>query len=662
MVLRHLLIAASCGLCASLSAQPSVQGIANKNAAITPKLHKVEVAGLRTGKVMLMKPSQMMIDAENKSALFEKQAQSPAASHNLFGKELTGDCVAIRKAAEEAKKERLDSVVLTTETTGTPYGLSIFKYTKEGWPSERVDKLWDAATGQYTVYQTYNYTWDEDGYILSEQTVIDMYNYGLRYDYTYNDKKLGITMTTFSYDSGEWTPTGLGEYKYDDRGNIIEEIISDYDKETKEFVPYQLNKAAWDDRGLQTLIEPYLWNGTEWDASECERMEYDWLDAGHMLRVKSYIWDTETNDWFWYIDFTNEFNERTQLLKNEKVFWNKTLQNWSGCETYWGYEYRNMKSTSTYDDRGRNIADYAYNAYSTDGYTLDSDCQYTYEDNADGSYVQTETYRSYTDGANPVATNIVTTNVDAKGNTTLLLEKSKSYGTEGMIYTYEESHVFDEQNRMTEEYYYSYDYDEQNARHPSLAAFYKYDNNDNIVDAEFWNGENDENYQPTDKWINFSHFTYAFEKDTVCVGKEKYLWTDGAWKLDSDEGFKFDYSVPVSDILFFPDLLAYHKITSSYSGSILNDAYRKVVNTYFYTDLTATDIRNLDAVRAGGIAYSDATQTLTAAGMNTAGLKVYAISGACLAHTSDSSLYVGQLPAGVYLVEAGGARIKFVKR
>lgn len=287
MIMKKYLLATLIGafLSPALFAQTFKPGLPS----ITPKLKSVKVPDYKD-----LHKNGFYFSA-NKAVVLDAEAIKKQAEASIFAPvEKTGSTPQLKirciTRQDVNKKEKLDSVVATNIKTGEPYSLQTYEYDQHGWPLKCVKSTWDATAKKYVTAETDGYTLDKDGYILSEWTIYDAYGYGQRNDYTYNDQKLGTSQISYSYDTAtkEWTPTGKGEYKYDDRGYMIEEHIYTYDADKKEYVPTSWNKAAWDDRGLQTLIEPYTWNGTEWVGDE--KLEYDWLDAGHMKSAKCYMW------------------------------------------------------------------------------------------------------------------------------------------------------------------------------------------------------------------------------------------------------------------------------------------------------------------------------------------------------------------------------------
>ena len=118
---------------------------------------------------------------------------------------------------------------------------------------------------------------DEDGYVLSMMAYSKVS--GQRYDYEYNDKKWGISQTYYTYDGSVWTPVQRGEYKYDDRANITEEVISAWDAASESWTPVIKSIAEYDEYNRMVMLEPYEWNGSEWYGSG-EKKRYVWTEDG----------------------------------------------------------------------------------------------------------------------------------------------------------------------------------------------------------------------------------------------------------------------------------------------------------------------------------------------------------------------------------------------
>ena len=88
------------------------------------------------------------------------------------------------------------------------------------------------------------------------------YGSGLKHEYVYNERDLGIEKVTFFYENDQWVPNAKGEYEYDDADNIVDEVL--YYPLEGDWQPYAHNTATWDNINRQASIESHEWNGLDW--------------------------------------------------------------------------------------------------------------------------------------------------------------------------------------------------------------------------------------------------------------------------------------------------------------------------------------------------------------------------------------------------------------
>lgn len=576
------------------------------------------------------------------------------------------------RMTSSADKEKLVRIEGTKENTSEPVTLQEFEFDSRGWPVKRVNSYYDGQQKPYPV-EIYEYVWDEDGYCVSSMVYSDAYSYGERHDYVYNDKNLGIMETVYTYQTDaadKWLLSWKGEYKYDDRGNIIEETISVYDAYRKQWLLSKKNKAAWDEQGQQTLFEPYLWNGLEWAGDESqEKQEMTWTGKQYS-RVKSYIWDSEAKEYFWYCDYTVSYNGAGVFTGFEKKFYNKTLGNWDGCETYYGQMQRNSKSVVEVDGKGREMHVRDYETKAPGEYAVCSETTYDWTDNADGTSGCTVKAAVYEDSPVGLVVSESHEKYDAEGRQTFLLEKQYDRGLQMMLNSYECSTEYNDNGDELSKIEYSYTADKENRKVGTLAMYNTYDEMYNPVESVNRIGGQDDGAADagtvTDgygvKWVNFTRFIYTYAKDNIRVGKEKYMWQGGAWVLNEKSADEYDFSTSADNIVAWDGYNVDYKLLSTSSSLLSDGVLDTTVNTYFYSPLTSgisgvTDGKG--GVRVWPTVVDDGFNVEASEG---ARVSVYSMNGTRVATSASGWVSVSGLPSGIYIVSVDGCKTKIIKK
>ena len=169
MDIRSLLFVAGSCFCVGATAQVS-EGFAREfKAELTPKLRQVETRG------MIGDP--LKLDARRRAEV-ATVAERPVGRAPMLAETRTTE-----------GKEKLDSII-TINPDGSRSMLQCFFYNDKGKEIKRTYHYWNAATGSWDEpTERYDYVWNDDGLILSEQAV--GYGGGVRMEYKYNDVGLG---------------------------------------------------------------------------------------------------------------------------------------------------------------------------------------------------------------------------------------------------------------------------------------------------------------------------------------------------------------------------------------------------------------------------------------------------------------------------------------
>ncbi|RGN50912.1 MULTISPECIES: T9SS type A sorting domain-containing protein [unclassified Bacteroides] len=562
------------------------------------------------------------------------------------------DEAGLRALAKESTKQRLDSIVAVVNSTNENFSRQCFTYDERNLPKLRTNYVWDYATKKWISAEEYGYEWDEDSYCLSQWGINTMYNDGgQKYEFTYNDRKLGISQVISNYVSGKWIPSEKGIYTYDDRGNIIEEMLYRYDEDNSEWVYANHNKVSYDAKGRQTSWEGYTWDGTDWTPTG-EKQEYGYDDNGNQLYWSFSIWQPETKTWLNHHRVEQTFENNLITVQEEK-FWNKTLQSWVGVEEYNGAVLYNGKTDFRYDDQNREIYEVAYTAKTLEGYkkAVDMEFVYTPLDNG-GTKLFRKTY-FYTDDTNKELKGELTKEFDANGQITYAFERQDNPDVGAWVNCYEEKYEYNEAGNLKGSRYWIYEYTVENKKLAEVSEEYIYDNNQNIVDSYYQTGQG----TSEDDWVNVSRFTYKFEQDTVRVEKLAYRWDGEAFIPNWGDGCSFDYTVPAENIIMWIGDRPYHKITEtrSYVADGTEWDYWKFV--YHYSD-AGTGLEKNTVDGSVSVYPNPVADVLYIRAEGDVEVAVYSVEGARLLMTQEKQVNMSSFHPGVYIVDVNGVRTK----
>ena len=556
------------------------------------------------------------------------------------------------KAAEAAKTQRLDSIIGYINNGKDKYTRQYFTFDAKNNPVKRTNSYWNTATGIWEDAEYTEYKVDEDGYVteMSSYSAVA----GQRYVYEYDDKKRGIVQELWEYNGSTWTPLQRGDYKYDDRDNIVEEMLSAWDSGSETWVKAVLHEADYNDKNQQTGYRPYEWNGSEWvGVGEAKSYIYT-ADGTNYNRVTSYIWETGTKSWFEYCRNEQDFNADGNCTRREKMFYNKDLGNWAGAYEYDGYVYTNTKATLEYDELGRLKYEVAYVKPTTGDYIKSADVTYEWTDLENGvtQCVMTD-YLGYESGE-PYVTNISTTQYDTDGNEIYMFEQHRN--TAGELADYmKRTHEYDKDGNMLSERQWAAS---GGTLKPYTGSDYTYNDHGMVTDQQAWKGQ-----AGSSEWVKGNHFTYTYEQDTVLVDKKCYSNSTGEEMPSWGEGNKFEYDVPVEDILLWPGGVFYHKLVEQYSYSGVGSGWdTSMMQVYHYSDMTSTSINNITAGESTDVILKYARNMLHVEADGNVTVNIYGISGVKELSSTEELIDLSGLPDGVYVVEAGGQKLKIMKR
>ena len=615
------------------------------------------IASLASGSPAMLDQRLKAQDPAEKVQASE-QTTSRSVLESLSNKKMMSE-KELREFAVATKSFQLDSIIGAGNDGTELLTRQYFTYDAKKFPIRRVNSYWNAATKQWDPAEYYNYIWDEDGYCL----MADVYNdqSGQRYEYQYNDRHLGIMQIQSVYANGVWTPQQRGDYKYDDNGNITEEIISEWIPATSEWKQLVKNTAVWDHLNRQTEFAHYEWNGTEWIGTGEKKIFQYYGDRNDMYTLNGwYIWDETTKDWFWYMKRYFEWNEKNQCTANGDQYFNKDTNDWDGCYEWYGKKMYNKRTVINYDAKYR-ITDETYSECHEIGadYTPMSDIIRTWTDLPDGGAKEIVDTRVLRNNREPWDENIVKQDsvlkiYDANGNVTFD-EEWHIRGVSGPLYRYQKKEMtYDANGFLASERMYTQNRQNDEEWLPASGGDYVNDKDGNVLEHSTLRWDRNDN-----NWVNGNRFVNKYDHG-IQTEQLAYRWSGTDWTPNWGTGQFYDFDVPVNDLVLWPGGDFIYKLDEvrSYTGA--GNEWVYMANVYHYSKVN--DPNGIEGIAAdSNIRIGYANQTVTVEGEGELMTNIYDTAGRCIVSTNESSIDLSAYPAGLYIVKAGDASKKIVK-
>ena len=228
-------------------------------------------------------------------------------------------------------------VFVTKETIQSTYSDLLKGYTYEYDESNRLIKK-EYWIGEEGCSERYEYTYDDNGNIVCETYVVDASSQNPTevYTYTWEYDEAGNLVTYKMVYNNDNSFNTITEYKYDERGNLLDEYCRVYPEEENGFLgrityEYDANNRVIKKMESYSEGEIYQWETYEYDAagnqvrtligyntqSEAsieQKFEYD--DRGNLIKHTN----IQRGELAWYIVY--EYDEEGRVLKkleyNEK--------------------------------------------------------------------------------------------------------------------------------------------------------------------------------------------------------------------------------------------------------------------------------------------------------------------------------------------------------
>ena len=309
-----------------------------------------------------------------------------------------------------------------------------------------------------------------------------------------------------------------------------------------------------------------------------------------------------------------------------------------------------------YDEQGRLIYEAAYNGLSTEEYTKGSDIVYDWTATSDGGTQCVITSTLYPLNKEAYINDLATKRYNAQGNEIYFFEQHIDPMLTTLLNYLEEETTYDDKQNIIEYKTYKFDRNDNNKKLAATRQLYSYDDYNNAIELTTQRGQN----TGEDDWVNYTHFTYAYEQDSIRIEEKAYRWDGSTYAPNWGNEYIYDYSIPVSEIIMWSGGNVYHKVleTRSYIG--VGDGWDYQSFKYYYSELpTGLTDRNIDKNITVYPTCPD--DVLNVVADRDVKVNIYNIEGMLMLTTIDKHINVSHLSAGLYIVEVNGYKTKIVK-
>lgn len=553
-------------------------------------------------------------------------------------------------------KERLDSIITFVNSTGEPYMATIYHYDSHNLPHLQDNCYWNPQTCCWDTVEQYGYEWNEDGYCLNQWQINYMYDNGLRYEYAYNADNLGISRTEYTYLNNEWIPSTQNLYEYDRNGFVVEEILKFYDPTSKNWINYLKHNVACDDLGRNIHWEGYVWDNDNW-TPYAEQQDIVYGEDGNALLITFLKWMKGSSQWVNYYQVENCYDDGL-IRSQEHKFWNRELSSWVGRDDFdTGFPCTNLKSIFEYDSKRRLVSETVYQGLTTDGYTKSVVEECVYTDTQDGgAEMQSDTYYYAEDGISRESRNRRIKHYNAADSLTYSFQTVLEGGV--WINKSEEVYTYTPDNLQSSYKSYTFSNTEENKKFAGISIDYFYDDNDNLKEKFYMLGLGTSD----DDWYYSTHYEYNYDLDNLQIDELCSKWNGSEFVPRNGEGMRYDYDTPVSDLILWVGSLPAYKITERrvYVNNDNEWDYYSYKHYYSVQNIE-TGIIDMPCGNNSLLTINSDRTLLTLNSNEDIHTTVYSANGSVVISSSERLIDLSTLPAGLYIANANGENLKFIK-
>lgn len=127
-----------------------------------------------------------------------------------------------------------------------------------------------------------------------------------------NDNMISRTRFTLDNFTQVWTPDTRYEYEFDENKNITVQISLSWDRNSRTWIGSEKAVNTYNEQNKLLSMNSYVWSGKDWILSFQGRATYD--ERGNMLTNIVMMWDEESSKWLAITKEELAYNIRNQII------------------------------------------------------------------------------------------------------------------------------------------------------------------------------------------------------------------------------------------------------------------------------------------------------------------------------------------------------------
>ena len=546
---------------------------------------------------------------------------------------------------------RLDSLV-ALDPNGNKYTKEEVKYTNVYLDDQFIQYTWNEGSQEWDPFMTESYTWDEDEWLLAVEIIYVEWDFGQKYEVTYDkERELVLTETSSFWDSQNgWQLYEHLVREFDSNDNPI--VQTAYLWEDGEWVNNVKRESVYDNEHREIDVKVWYWDNDAWVGDF--RSQYEFDQWGHHTLRLHYDWDAAENDWVYYLKAEQEFIAFEKLIFQLTAPWNPDLQDWVGLD--WNPA---IKADLTYDDQLREIEDVASVLVNYTTWVKSVAIETEYEDYQEGGFQSVAKMYFYDDeGEERELTNIDTFTYDGLDRQTLEHHEYFADWLDQWIVTFTISKTYEGTNPepiLVEQWE-----DDNGTLMPGVKLEYEYDEDYKVTLFKSYMRDWG-NTEPA--WVPLNKTEYQYIED-ILVREYKWSWNGQEWEANYGEGIDIDLTFPLTSLIIPMYYYSYDfKVEKRYlfegiDGTLDFNTYEI---TFHWSEQTLPT--NVNIIEDSQISvYPNPTQGMVYINSDEhVMVRVYSINGMLMMQTTEKQIDLSAFAPGMYIFDVNGYKTKIIR-